>query len=131
MVWFFTNILIIFTNTKEFFLERMLGLVKFSLSFKLLNWNLINFFKEGMLIDCLQKKSFDSFVKKFLIESTHFFNLNYLTFLFVKFWITEVYWKLNIYLFKSEEISLGSIFSNIINLLFYLCLLIIFVIFFS
>ncbi len=76
----------------------------------------IIFIREGMFIDCLQKKSVDKFLKKLFITSVQFFNINYLNYKFIKFLIDELYKKFNFFFHKGDDLGFGNVIINIIIL---------------
>lgn len=75
-----------------------------------------SFFKEGMYIDSLQKMSVDKLVTKLFVSSTQIFNINYLNYKFIKFFIDEIYKKLNFYLGGGDDLSFYTPINNAILL---------------
>lgn len=77
----------------------------------------MNFFKEGMLLDFLQKKSIDVILKKLLIGTTQLFNFSFLNNTFIFFLFNGVLLPLNIKFFKEQSLT---IYGTLINLIFFL-----------
>lgn len=92
-------------------------------SFTIKTTFLVSFYKkneliwqEGLLIDFLQKKSFDNWVKKFLIYSSYLFNEKLIFDKIVKFFINLIISPFQRF-FLFESISVSNFF--LINIIFY------------
>lgn len=70
--------------------------------------NLI-FFREGMMIDCLQKLSFDKLAKKLFIQSMQFFNFNFYNYKLIRFVIDELYSILNFLFNKGDDLNFHNV----------------------
>ncbi len=69
----------------------LINLIIQSAKFSINSNKLIIFFREGCYIDSLQKLSLNSLLTNLTISSTQFFNMNYLNYKFIKFFIDYVY----------------------------------------
>ena len=87
-----------------------------------------NFFKEGMYIDCLQKLSFDLWIKLFIFKSTQLFNLNYLNSYIIKFINNQVIVYFNYSLLIDDDLNLNKVLYNIL-LMFIISLQLVFIIY--
>lgn len=72
-----------------------------------------NFVREGFNIDALQKKSLDKLLKKLMLGSTQFFNLNYLNYRFIKFLIDDLYKLVNHVLGDKNDFSISYVIQTL------------------
>lgn len=99
--WFIKNNNIFFSYIK------LNNLIKFNKIF-------LNYLKEGLYIDILQKLNFNKFLIKFIYISTQLFNLNYLNNYIIKFLINNII-IYNLFLINNtEDINLNQILFNIL-----------------
>lgn len=104
--------------SKSFNLSKFIGQLLVSNPFLFSNnVTFMNFFKEGMLLDFLQKKSIDVILKKLLIGTTQLFNFSFLNNTFIFFLFNGVLLPLNIKFFKEQSLT---IYGTLINLIFFL-----------
>ena len=78
------------------------------------------FFREGFLLDSLQKLTVDKWLRKLHIESMQFFNLNFYNYKLIRFFIDEVYKPLNTYGGKGDDLSYTNVVWNIFFLFFWI-----------
>ncbi len=100
---FIFNYLIHISNLKQKFCTKFL----FIYNYYILN-DLI--WQEGLLIDFLQKKIIDNWVKKFLIYSAYLFNERHVFEQIIKFYLNLLIWPLH-------KLSIFE-FNNVANILF-------------
>lgn len=118
--WIFIKYFLICKKIIKDLKNLIFNFLNINFFFKNFSFILINFFKEGMLIDSLQKLSADRLLKTLFIESSQFFSLNFYNNLFIKFFINEFYYKLSNLCFKNVNLNLSNLFNNTIFLLFFL-----------
>lgn len=86
--------------------------------------------QEGLLIDFLQKKSFDSWVRKFLIYSSYLFNERLVFDKIVKFFINFIIVPFQkIFIFESLDISNFFFINIIVYFLIFFLLMVLFLFF--
>jgi hypothetical protein len=103
---FFFNYNFIIFNIQSVFL----GLIKnfFTKFFFLLNYYILNelIWQEGFLVDFIQKKMTDNWIKKFLVYSSYLFNERLVFDKVVKFYLNLIIWPLHkLFIFEINNVA--------------------------
>jgi len=113
IVNFFNSFVIKLNLIQRFFIFNFANKTSFLLKFYTKN-ELI--WQEGLLIDFLQKKSFDNWTKKFLIFSSYLFNEKLIFDKVVKFFINLILIPFQSF-FTFDNVSISNFF--FLNIIFY------------
>jgi hypothetical protein len=126
----FVNFFLSYDSIISFFNRLRQGLITNFLikTYFLFNYYLLNelIWQEGLLIDFLQKKIADNWVKKFLIYSAYLFNERLVFDTIIRFYLDLLIWPLHkIFIFEFNNVS-GTLFINlflffIFIFIFYFC----------
>jgi hypothetical protein len=116
--FYFYNFLIYnFKNIKTFYLNNFLYKFHFITNYYILN-ELI--WQEGLLIDFLQKKIIDNWIKKFLIFSSYLFNERLVFDKVIRFYLDLIIWPMHkIFIFEFNNVS-NTLFVTIFFFIFFL-----------
>ena len=103
-IFFLSNTLIFFLNNLKFqLIENFLFKTYFLFNYYLLN-ELI--WQEGLLLDFLQKKFTDNWVRKFLIYSAYLFNERLVFDRVIRFYLDLIIWPLHkLFVFEFNNVS--------------------------
>lgn len=116
--FYFYNFLIYnLKNIKTLYLNNFLYKLYFITNYYILN-ELI--WQEGLLIDFLQKKIIDNWVKKFLIHSSYLFNERLVFDKVIRFYLDLIIWPMHkIFIFEFNNVS-STLFVTIFFFIFFL-----------
>ncbi len=115
--FFYNFILYNFKNFKHIYVNIFLNKTYFIVNYYILN-ELI--WQEGLLLDFLQKKSTDVWIKKFLIFSAYLFSERFLFDKIIRFYLDLIIWPAHkLFIFEFNNVS-STLFITIFFFIFFL-----------
>ncbi len=117
LFYFYNYLIYNFKNLKFYYLNLFLNKIYFINNYFIIN-ELI--WQEGFLIDFLQKKIVDNWIKKFLIFSAYLFNERLVFDKVIRFYLDLIIWPLHrLFIFEFNNVS-NTLFITIFFFIFFL-----------